>query len=44
MLTGWIARSGGRFPLNLRTESCVSGELIEKQQAEPDGKEQFWAH
>ncbi len=40
MLTGSIARLGNRYVMNLRTEGCVSGELIDDQQLESNGKEQ----
>lgn len=40
VLTGSIARLGGRYVLNLLTEGCVTGEVIDKQQAVPNSKEQ----
>jgi len=40
MLSGSIASLGSRYIINLRTDGCVSGELIDDQQMESDGKEQ----
>ncbi len=40
MLTGSIASRGRGYVVNLRTEECVSGQLIDNQQMESTGKEQ----
>ena len=40
IITGSIANDGSRYVINLRTEGCVGGELIDNQQVEANGKKQ----
>lgn len=40
VLTGSIASLGSRYVIDLRTEACVNGELIDNQQMESNSKEQ----
>ena len=40
MITGSIAGFGNHYAMNLRTEGCAAGELLDQQQAESANKEQ----